>query len=270
MDWKGIPFEFRSNPVAEHFTLALESIPKIVFDSPPDYTSTISTVVVSIIAGLIPATIAVWTFKRNADNTRRERASQEEFLVKERAAQHEFLQTERLAQQEQVGQDRELQLQISKQNFNMQVLSANRQAWINSLRDSSAEFVAAAHQSISDTVSYSLTVNTGSKLLGDDAKNNNYIAIESLRIKMNESLGKVRLLTTKINMMLNPVESEFEDVSEVFKRIFTLNSNAIKKGIDEGVVHDDLFNDLNSATNDFTIIIQGILKKEWERVKLGI
>ncbi|MFK8257323.1 hypothetical protein ACFL9S_05995 [Erwinia sp. AnSW2-5] len=270
MYWKGIPFELSSNQIAERVSLALESIPKIVIDSPPDYTSTISTVIVSIIAGLIPAAIAIWTFKRNADNTRKERASQEDFLVKERAAQHDFLQTERLAQQESLAQDREIQLLISKQSFNMQVLSANRQAWINSLRDYSAEFVAAAHQAISDTVDYAFNVNFGNKINDTGARESNFIAREAIRIRMNNSLGMVRLLSTKINMMLNPLEDDFENVSGVFGRILNLNSNALKKVIDDGVVYEGLFPELNLATNDFTRIIQCILKKEWERVKLGV
>ncbi|WP_133623010.1 hypothetical protein [Erwinia sp. LJJL01] len=151
MAWHGIPFLYTHDAATETLNVAFKTLPKIFIESPPDYTNVIITGIVSLVAGIIPASIAVWTFKRNAENMKAEREHQQEFLREDRERQQLFLEADRNKQQESFEQDRKTQIEIAKTNFDMQVLSGNRQSWINSLRDVVAEYTVAAPSLIEAT-----------------------------------------------------------------------------------------------------------------------
>ncbi|WP_312140752.1 hypothetical protein [Pantoea septica] len=272
MAWKGVPFSFIHDPSTSDLIIALRSLPKIVVDSPPDYTNLVVTALVSLVAGIIPASIAVWTFKRNAENVKAERENQQEFLREEREKQQESLK-----------QDRETQIIIAERNFNMQVLSGNRQSWINSLRDIIAEYTVDAPGLIDATHQYRMQViylknfhkhiEEKSAYSRSDIFNAEYQKavqnLDSALIKMNERNDKVSLLSSKILMMMNPREDEYVKIKTLFERIRKINSELVNS--DKG---NELFKKHITETlllmNDLISLSQQILKREWQRVKEGI
>ncbi len=281
MTWQGIPFKFISSEAVETVNLALQSMPKIVIDSPTDYTSPAITAVVSLIAGIIPAGIAMWTFNRNARNTKLEREEQQKFLTQERAKQELFLKEERAAQIASTEKDRQTQLAIAKQNFNMQVLSVNRQAWINNLRDLLADYSSIAPELLSakfnylnkkgayDTVMHKLNESAG-KISSDYYQN----LFDHHSSELNDSIDnfeaiktRATLLVAKIQMMLSPQETwyaqldrEFNTVEVIYNSFIMLDMNVYASKIEE----------LNKCLDSVLKISQGLLKYEWERVKQGI
>lgn len=278
MDWKGIPFKFNSEPVVDHVRLALDSLPKIIVDSPTDYMPTVLTALVSLAAGLIPAGIAVWTFRCNAENMKSERAAQEEFLKNERELQHKFLENERSAQQISLEKDRETQLLIARQNFNMQVLSANRQAWIIALRDYSAEYIVSANDMVHVSIKYSIAAKYlktfDAKDLGNEkvlkVYNEAVVSLEEKAKLMNELSAKVRLQSSKIKMMLNPSEPAYKKVSDIFSRILEENYAAALNAENENSRAEEIFSNVRVSTDELLGVIQSVLKDEWVRVKSGL
>lgn len=119
MAWQGIPFPL-SESVLSATILNVEKIPKVVIDSGFGWDSVIG----SFIAGLIPAFIAWYSIKKNLSALEKDRENQQKSFDK----------------------DRNAQLDIAAKNLNAQVLSGNRQQWINSLRDTTAEYLGAVHQ----------------------------------------------------------------------------------------------------------------------------
>lgn len=283
MDWQGIPFLLHQEKIEDTVRVALNSIPKIVIESPTDYTNAWITAGVSILAGLIPATIAIWTFKRNAENMRAEREHQQNFLREDRKKQQEFLESDRNKQQESFEQDRKTQIEIAKTNFDMQVLSGNRQSWINSLRDVVAEYTVAAPSLIEATNQFrmnSIHLKGIHKIIQDhssgfeneDLKAEQKQATHAVELsikKMNECNDKVTLLSSKILMMLNPKEDEYQKFYDLFDRIRKMNSELVKpeKGNELFGKH---FSETVILMRNLVKLTQQILKTEWERVKQGV
>lgn len=281
MDWKGVPFLINQEKIEDTVRIALDSIPKIVIESPPDYTNAWITAGVSILAGLIPATIAIWSFKRNAENMKTEREHQQNFLREDRKKQQDFLEADRNKQQESFEQDRKTQIEIAKTNFDMQVLSGNRQSWINSLRDVVAEYTVAAPSLIEATNQFrmnSIHLKGIHKIIEDhssDDENLNAeqkLAIHAMELsinKMNESNDKVTLLSSKILMMLNPKEDEYQQFYDLFDRVRKMNSDLVKpeKGNELFGRH---FSETVVLMRALVKLTQQILKREWERVKQGV
>ncbi|HBE9077626.1 hypothetical protein [Serratia fonticola] len=281
MTWQGIPYKLISNEAVETVNLALRSIPKIVIDSPPDYTSPIITAVVSVIAGAIPACIAIWTFKRNSRNTKSEREAQQRFLTQERAEQQLFLKEERAAQIASTEKDREAQLAIAKQNFNMQVLSVNRQAWINNLRDLLADYSSIAPELLNakfnylnkkgayDTVLKKLQENTDHSLADKYQKLFSHHSSE-LNISMDNFeivKGKATLLVAKIKLMLSPKEHWYAELNREFNVVEIIYNTFTELDMS---VYSSKIAELDNCLDSVLKISQGLLKYEWERVKQGV
>lgn len=281
MSWQGIPFKFLSADPVDTVNLALQSIPRIIVDSPTDYTSPIVTGIVSLIAGIIPACIAIWTFKRNSHNTKLEREAQEVFLINERAEQQRFLKEERLSQINSTEKDRETQLVIAKQNFDMQVLSANRQAWINLLRDLIAEYVAISPELLSkkhDQLNKEKYYNEIAKIYTSCSTVEEFQNIKPAHDHASAEITKSideftnlnvreRKLIAKLNMMINPNEEFYADLNNQFKKV---------KLEYLGLKDIDLDNytlahvRLNTCLDVIINISQRMLKNEWDRVKQGV
>lgn len=110
------------------------------------------------------------------------------------------------------------------------VISSNRQDWINSLRNEVSAFVA-------DSV----------------------IASSMLSQKVGDSVGALELMKAillriqKVRLLLNPSESEHNELVLAMQDVFTNLRN-------------DKY-DITSSNNKIIEISQGVLKKEWERVK---
>lgn len=279
MNWQGIPFKYLSTDPVDTVNLALQSIPRIIVDSPTDYTSPIVTGIVSLIAGIIPACIAIWTFKRNAFNTQEQREKQELFLINERAEQQKFLQEERATQIASMEKDRETQLKISKQNFDMQVLSVNRQAWIANLRDLLADYISIApnlldyklkllnkkkyYQRISEL--YVESVGEGRNRLRQDYDD----AVRDLDdwAQNFDSLAlKIRNLEAKIKMMLNPSEIYYREIIVCFANISIVYNEFSEVSLDKYRLK---LPEMNDNLDRIMRVSQDLFKYEWERVKQG-
>ncbi|MFJ5401193.1 hypothetical protein [Pectobacterium sp. 21LCBS03] len=280
MDWQGIPYKIL-NDTADSVNLAVTALPRIVFDSQPDYTSPIITGVVSVVAGLIPALIAFYTFKRNAVILKSEREAQQLFLRSERAEQQRFLENERAAHIASTEKDRETQLAIAKKNFDMQVLSVNRQEWINRLRDLLAEYMTLAPNLL--TVKHNLLVRSdamkkASELRKENPHFNNddrfradFNSISSDLSKGTEQFvecrQKEKLLTSKIKLMINSNEKWYAEILKCFDEVkeiyFSLDGFEEDEYIKKTEAMIEVIDKLLKSS-------QSLLKYEWDRVKKGV
>lgn len=272
MAWQGVPFLLHQNLSTNDLVIALSRMPKIVVDSPPDYTNLVVTALVSLVAGIIPASIAVWTFKRNAENIQTEREKQQEFLREDREKQQESLK-----------QDRETQILVAERNFNMQVLSGNRQSWINNLRDIVAEYTVEAPGLIDATNQYRMQVahikTYHSRMEKQDphSKSDFFRAeyqkaiqeMDAVLSIMSQRSDKVSLLCSKILMMLNPQEEEYSKINLIFSRIRKMNSELIDYDMGNKLFEKH-FPETLTLMSDLIDLSQKILKREWGRVKQGV
>ncbi|MBA4819464.1 hypothetical protein OLZ33_08615 [Pantoea ananatis] len=272
MAWQGIPFSLEQNNSIENVRVAFEAVPKILIDAPPDYTNAIITGIVSLVAGVIPALIAVWTFKRNAENAKEEREKQLAFLAEDREKQQLSLE-----------QDRETQLKVAEKNFNMQVLSGNRQNWINNLRDVVSEYTVEAPRLISVTYDYKLKRDYQKSLFKQVADNTIYSKTDKFKAELNdvndrvdsanksmgESSDRISLLSVKIRMMLNPNEEEYLEILSVFSRVREINAEIVNEKSNSDL-YERNFSEALRLVDKIVSLAQAIFKKEWQRVKAGV
>ncbi|MEH4565934.1 hypothetical protein PO380_20725 [Klebsiella oxytoca] len=281
MAWLGVPFKFLEG-VGDSISLSVRTLPNIVLkSSDSDYTSLWVTALVSIAAGLIPAGIAYYTFVQNSKNIKMERQAQHDFLKNEREEQQRFLREERTTQIYNSEEDRKTQAEIAKINFNMQVLSVNRQVWINNLRDLISEYIsiapeiyAAQHDFINKQLFYTEVANKRLEVINSgheskdlsDAYNKSTLEVEAAMLKVREYRVKEKHLSSKIKLMLNPKEEWYSKIVSILQ---TINK------IINSLTSSDLSPDVNvqrhffSKLDDLMICTQDVLKYEWERVKKG-
>lgn len=140
MSWQGIPFKLLEAGNVDQLFLKLASLPKLTIDAPTDYNQLWLTVGATFLGGIIPALIAWRTFHVNAKNVKKERDEQQRFLRSERAKQQLFMMGERASQFASLKEEREIQKTLTQKTINAQVISANRQKWIDDFRRNIAEF----------------------------------------------------------------------------------------------------------------------------------
>lgn len=280
MNWPGIPFKFLTEQT-ESLNLAVQALPDLVLKSDPDYTTAFITGLVSLIAGLIPAGIAIYTFSKNTKLIKQERVEQQLFLKTEREEQQQFLKEERAAQATSMEADRITQKEIAERNFNMQVLSVNRQAWINRVRELLAEYMSIAPDFLSAQFDFincknhyeavckkrSVVVNGNTDKAG---RSEDYTEARERLVKsmaqLNEIRQKGKLLTSTIQLMLNPQEKWYKQLTTIFSEV-TIICNSLKTL--EQDIYLEKFNALNKEIDKCLVSSQDLLKYEWERVKKG-
>lgn len=111
MDWPGIPFVFVGTESLQHAYLNISHIPDIVVQTGFSWESLIS----GLIAGAIPAIVAVKAMKSNAKN---------------------------------IQDERRHQLELANKNITLQIVSASRQVWINDLRNAAASYMGAVTNTV--------------------------------------------------------------------------------------------------------------------------
>lgn len=134
-------------------------------------------------------------------------------------------------------------LLIARQQFKATVISANRQQWINKLRDCIADFQTKAKIALVET-SLALKVET---------------AVAANEKNHDEALKGMCFLANKVALLLNPNESDHSELILLFKQ---LEDHCINGDPNERTKEEKL-------QNAITTIGQKILKREWERVKRG-
>ncbi|EKN3596681.1 hypothetical protein FG435_003757 [Yersinia enterocolitica] len=260
MEWRGIPFPETVERIVTNTSLAIDKIPKVYIDTGDNTWSVtatmIATILGSLIAGSIPAAIAWRTIKKN----------------------QESVEKDRIAQQASFDKDRDAQLLIATRSFNAQVLSTNRQAWINELRDIITEFISSVepyinsyHDFISATNSYkefkeyydSHTLKTNSLIDGLNEFSKSMIDARVLFKEQDKTLNR---MITKASLMLNPKESSYAEIITTMNEIYILPKVTFRT---ENHDLSEMFTVAYSKLDDVLKQVQQCLKDEWEKVKDG-
>ena len=136
-------------------------------------------------------------------------------------------------------------LKVAKRQFNATVLSANRQKWIETLRDLLAEMI-----SLMVAV---LVVKSGWK-----GKWNKGMGALEKDPSLLHKVERIVLVQWKIRLMLNPTEADHQElyrtIHTAFERIQSEDSTDVEA---------------EAAIENLTRLAHVILKREWERVKRG-
>lgn len=128
---------------------------------------------------------------------------------------------------------------VAKREIRASVVSSNRQAWINRLRDELAFFVREVR----------LVPPT----------------LAAKAITMPEAISRYEGLTLReetVKLLLNPTESEHTDLLRLMKNSREKTQTAINK-------QQGMAKELDQAADLIVDMSQKVLKTEWERVKRG-
>lgn len=131
-----------------------------------------------------------------------------------------------------IEQQTSTQISIAQHTVKSQVLSGNRQQWINTLRDNISEFIA-------------LVGMISANILQKD------IAREKF-----ERLIQVRV---KISLLLNMSEQDHQQLNSLL--------NHATSQITDQIAKNRITTDFQKTRDDIVTLSQKILKREWERVK---
>ncbi len=136
-------------------------------------------------------------------------------------------------------------LSVARRQFNATVLSANRQKWIESLRDMLAELISLYVAAVVVKLKWKEHWEQG---LGPVNANPELL----------EKLQRIVLVQAKIRLLINPAEPDhqhlFQTIESAFKRLRA-----------EETRQEDTEADVETITK----LAQAILKREWQRVKQG-
>jgi len=137
-------------------------------------------------------------------------------------------------------------LTVAKRQFNATVLSANRQKWIESLRDTLAELLALLVAAIVVKSNWRDKWERGRGVLRADPA-------------LLEKVEHLVLAQSKIRLLLNPTEEDHQRLDQAI-------DTALKRLQAEELTDLETEADIQNITK----LAQSILKREWQRVKLGI
>lgn len=145
---------------------------------------------------------------------------------------------------------------IARRQINAQVISVNRQEWINTLRDYVAEFLnlTAFLKGLEPVPPVTPSMLGGSV----DEREEAQLVRESNAIE-SERLERIHLALAKINLLLNPKEKDHQDLVKLLNDSLSATREHLSNR--EAVVH--------YRRKEIIALSQKILKKEWERVKRG-
>lgn len=132
---------------------------------------------------------------------------------------------------------------IARQQFKATVISANRQQWINNLRDCIADFQTKAKISL---VEASLALYKETSIAANPTSHD-------------EALRGMRFLANKAALLLNPKEADHSGLLLLMKQ---LEDHCVNGDPNDRACEERLQDSITSTG-------QRILKREWERVKRG-
>ena len=136
-------------------------------------------------------------------------------------------------------------LAVAKRQFNATVLSANRQKWIEEVRDALAELIALLVAAVVVRSEWKEKWNKGRGPLTADTA-------------MLEKMQRLVFVQCKIRLLLNPIE---EDHQRLYR--------AIETALKHLQLQDTPDSDTEAEVENITRLAQTILKREWQRVKRG-
>lgn len=134
-----------------------------------------------------------------------------------------------------------IQLRVAKRQIRSTTISANRQAWINTLRDNLATIRA-----------YSSDVRELRAAPTNDP---------SMTAKIQEEARQAKILLAKVALSLNPTEEDHQELLRTVERLWNI-SNSVVPDNPKGEAWEQAVQDLMTVANR-------ILKTEWIRVKRG-
>lgn len=136
-------------------------------------------------------------------------------------------------------------LAVARRQFNATVLSANRQKWIEAMRDMLAELISLLVAALVVKAKWQDSWDKGrGPLIGDPA--------------LLEKLERIVLAQSKIRLLTNPVEADHQHLVQAIDSAFKrLQSEASSDSESEADIET------------ITALGQKILKREWQRVKQG-
>jgi len=136
-------------------------------------------------------------------------------------------------------------LAVARRQFNATVLSANRQRWIDSLRDSIAEFISLLVTAVVVKAKWKEKWDRGRGLLAAEPA-------------LLEKMARMVFVQSKIRLLMNPTEADHQ-------QLFAALDRSIKRLQSEDVQEAETEQDVETIT----ALAQPILKREWQRVKRG-
>ena len=136
-------------------------------------------------------------------------------------------------------------LTVARRQFNATVLSANRQKWIETLRDMVAEIIALLVAGLVIKQNWKDKWDKGRGALHADPA-------------LLEKLERIVLAQSKIRLLLNPTEADHQRLSRAIEAAF-------ERLRSEQSVESESQADIETIT----ALAQSILKREWQRVKRG-
>lgn len=130
---------------------------------------------------------------------------------------------------------------IAKKQITATVVSQNRQAWINTLRDCISEFQSAIpYIGLIDKKEW----------------------IKDLKSIQHDKLSSAIRCNNKIKLLINPKEDDHIELVELLTNVLNILLDTKEK-------EDETYDKINTLQADITVISQTILKREWIRVKKG-
>ena len=136
-------------------------------------------------------------------------------------------------------------LSVARRQFKATVLSANRQKWIETLRDMLAELISLLVSALIVRSAWKSKWDEGRGPFREDAA-------------LVDNLERIVLAQSKVRLLLNPTESDHQ-------RLHGAIDAALKRLRSEDSVDSDTAADIEIITT----LGQSILRREWQRVKLG-
>lgn len=136
-------------------------------------------------------------------------------------------------------------LSFARRQFNATVLSANRQRWIESLRDTLAELISLLVSALIVRSTWKSNWDKGRGPLREDAV-------------LRDKLERIVLAQSRICLLLNPAEADHQ-------QLYRALDTAFKRLQSEDSPDSDTDADIEAITT----LAQSILKREWQRVKVG-
>jgi hypothetical protein len=136
-------------------------------------------------------------------------------------------------------------MSVAKRQFNANVLSANRQKWIEALRDMMAEVISLIVAVVVVKQQWKGTWNRGRGAIEADPR-------------LLAKLERMILVSWKIRLLINPNEA---DHMALVQRLETAVHRLELEEVDEAATRADV--------DEITRLSQVILRQAWARVKLG-
>lgn len=249
MKWKLCPLEEGENYINQ--VLHVTELPEMAVQLSSSFGW--ETILASLIAGCIPAFISYQAIKNTSKNINKTIDSQNKNLI------------ETINSQE----------NIAASSMKVEVLSKNRQAWINELRETSAKYLTIVTRCSLLVSAYRKNKILHEKYLSEkrrgliltedleDKLKSTFEIVKEQKLEITAAQYEISMAFNKINLLLNPTEKPSIKIIENMNGTI----NLLGKAISDDVVDPKVIRKTQTLCDQFTSIIQYCLKEEWEKVK---